>query len=353
MYFIPIMHKSIFLLLMPFWWVAVNATEKVREEAFGVKERLSEYGFFKGDLASHQPGDGVVPYAINTPLFSDYAEKFRFLYIPKGTSLVYSGSEKLSLPEGAVLIKTFYYEGEGAKPRQLLETRLLIKEAGSWKALVYVWNKTQDDALLDVAGTTIPVVRAGGKKEKLPMEWVVPNVNQCKGCHSWQGEFEPIGPKVSQLNREVVTAQGDNVNQIKLWKEQHILEGLPEDLNVLPKMAVWNDGTTGNLDQRARAWLDVNCAHCHRKEGPAASSGLHLNIEETDKTAVGVLKSPVAAGKGSGGMRYALVPGKPKESFLLYRMKSTDPGIMMPELGRQVNHSEGIDLIKQWILEMR
>lgn len=344
------MGKIMALLLISTFLLSLSTTDRGYAHKVVVKEKLSEYHFFTGDLAQQVPGVGVMPYEINTPLFSDYADKYRFLYLPEGTSLKYSGQEKLDFPTGAILIKTFFYPSELKQSRQLLETRLLIKKENSWKALVYVWNESQTDAMLELAGTTVPVKMI---KEKFPTEWVVPNVNQCKGCHSWKGQLEPIGPKVSQLNRETVVEQGISKNQIQWWKETNKLSGVPEDLRTLPRMAVWNDALTGNVDQRARAWLDVNCAHCHRKEGPAASSGLFLNIEEMDKTALGIFKSPVAAGKGSGGMRFAIVPGRPKESFLLYRMKSTDPGVMMPELGRQVNHKEAIDLLKEWIQELK
>lgn len=69
--------------------------------------------------------------------------------------------------------------------------------------------------------------------------------------------------------------------------------------------------------------------------------------------ALGIGKAPVAAGKGSGGRLYSIVPGKPDESILLYRIESVDPGVMMPEMGRRLAHKEGVELVRQWILEMK
>ncbi len=132
--------------------------------------KLSAYGFFKGDLAMQEPADGVIPYHLNTPLFTDYAEKLRFVKVPAGAKLQYNDSAVFDFPVGSSLIKTFYYPNDFRDPskgRRLIETRLLIHEAGGWKTLPYIWNKEQTDAILDVAGetTNIPMLmkRAGSK----------------------------------------------------------------------------------------------------------------------------------------------------------------------------------------------
>ena len=110
--------------------------------------------------------------------------------------------------------------------------------------------------------------------------------------------------------------------------------------------------TRATLDERARIWLDINCAHCHRADGPASTSGLHLGWREMDRLKIGVEKTPVAAGRGSGNLRFGIVPGKPDESILLYRIKSNDPGVMMPELGRTQIQPEAVALIRDWISSM-
>ena len=119
-----------------------------------------------------------------------------------------------------------------------------------------------------------------------------------------------------------------------------------------PKLAIWNDSNSGTLHERAMAYLDVNCGHCHNPTGPANTSGLNLIAEQPADLNLGIKKAPVAAGKGSGGFSYSIEPGKPEESIMVYRMESTDPGAMMPELGRRLIHEEGVELIKKWIKEM-
>ena len=141
------------------------------------------------------------------------------------------------------------------------------------------------------------------------------------------------------------------MNQLEKWQQEGWFEHYP-GLEKAPKIAVWDDPATGSLDARARAWLDINCAHCHNPKGPASTSGFFLDIHQEDPAVYGVMKTPIAAGRGSGGRDYDIVPGKPNKSILYYRLVSTDPGIMMPELGRKMAHKEGIALIRQWIKEM-
>ncbi len=330
----------------------------------GPPEKLSDYGFFEGKLSDQQPAKGVTPYTLNTPLFTDYAEKLRFVKLPAGTVVQYNDKEVFDFPVGSTLIKTFFFPLDYRKPekgKQLIETRLLIHEQNGWKAWVYVWNEEQTEAYLDVAGSIreVKYTYLDGKKKK--HLYGVPNLNQCKGCHNRNEEMSPVGPSARQLSGVLQAgtvranpgsfAHADlTANQLLSWKKAGILDGLPEHL---PKGVVWNDADTGTLEERAKLWLDINCAHCHRPEGPASTSGLNLSIHNQDRVSYGLLKTPVASGRGSGNLLHDIVPGKPSESILIYRMESTDPGVMMPEVGRKVPHDEGIALVKAWISSLK
>lgn len=340
--------------------VAVSIAFLVFLVAFVEKEEgkkplmnLSEYGFFEGNIAEQKPAEGVMPYGLNTPLFSDYAEKLRFVRLPEGTTVPYNDKEVFDFPVGTHIAKTFFYYDDARNPekgRRLMETRVLIHEEDGWKALAYVWNEDQSDAYLEVAGDDFDVsfVHTDGKKKKFT--YTVPNVNQCKGCHSFNGAMRPIGPSARQLHGEFAYA-GGTAHQLDHWQQAGLLTGLPADHAEIPRTARW-DNPAEPLDARARAWLDINCAHCHRAEGPASTSGFFLDIHQTDPTVLGVNKFPVAAGRGSGGLTYDIEPGKPGKSILYYRIVSKDPGIMMPELGRALVHEEGVALIKEWIKGM-
>jgi uncharacterized repeat protein (TIGR03806 family) len=318
--------------------------------SFG-KQTLSEYNFFKGDLKNLTPEEGVIPYSLNSPLFSDYAFKKRFVKFPQGQKAKYNPTEVLDFPEGTILIKNFYYPADFRKPEEnihILETRLLILENGNWKALPYIWNEEQTNAYLDIAGKNIEVKWTHYNGEKRHVNYSVPNANQCKGCHLKGGKVMPIGPSARQLNGAL---HGSEKNQLIEWATHGMLSELPS-LNQLPKLAAYEDENI-SIDKRARAWLEINCAHCHRPDGPAKTSGLYLMADVNKSNELGIGKAPIAAGKGSGGRLFGIVPGKPDESILQYRIESTHPGIMMPEVGRKLVHEEGVELVRRWISEMK
>jgi uncharacterized repeat protein (TIGR03806 family) len=329
----------------------------VEEETFNAvdfsgfgKPKLTDYNFFVGALKNLEPAQGVVHYELNSPLFSDYAFKKRFMKFPEGTSATFSANDVFEFPEGTILIKNFYYPADFSKPNEnlrILETRLLINEKGEWKALPYIWNDEQTEAYLDVAGRNINVKWNHSDGSTRELIYSVPNVNQCKGCHLRGDKIKPIGPTARQLNA-VLTGQSEN--QLTLLAKAGLLKGLPT-LETVSKLVNYED-ESAPVDARARAWLEINCAHCHRSDGPAKTSGLHLLADEKNLFVLGVGKPPVAAGRGSGGLKYDIVPGKPDQSILFYRIASSDPGVMMPELGKKLVHVEGVELVKHWINQL-
>lgn len=302
---------------------------------------LSEWQLFHSNPVN-DPQIGVIPYDVNSPLYSDYAFKARFIALPKGAAMQFQSSGPFLMPNETVLVKTFYYPADFRKSDknwQVLETRLLVKHQGQWHAASYVWDADMTDARLALAGDTRTVnwLNEQGKKETL--EYLVPDVNQCKNCHNSDDIMQPLGLSAKQLQRG---------NQLPVMAQHGLLKNFIAS-HVETVLPDYRDPTTGTLDQRARAYLDVNCGHCHSEKGPANTSGLNLNFEEDRMRKIGVDKPPIAAGRGSGGHKYNIVPGKPKASILLYRMESDDPGVRMPEINRQVPHEEGIDLIRAWI----
>lgn len=315
--------------------------------------KLSDYGFFEGHMADHNPVAGVIPYDVSAQLFSDYALKSRFIALPKGQQLVYQKDGTFNFPQKSVLIKTFYYSANfrnSGQDSQLIETRLLINTQEGWLGFPYVWNSEQTEAYLEIAGKRLNVSFVDPAGQSINFEYSVPNFNQCKGCHVNQNRMIPIGPKVRLLNHDFDYDDG-KMNQLEKWSMLGMISELPS-ISSLPCTPDYNDIESGSIEERARALIDINCAHCHRLGAPGETSGLLLNIEETDPTRLGIHKPPVAAGRGSGNLDYTIVPQSPDQSIMIYRMESTDPGIMMPELGRKLVHKEGVELVKKWIQEM-
>lgn len=318
-------------------------------------EKLSEYNFFKGKISDLVPNDKVLPYDLITALFSDYAHKARFVWMPAGTSAKYTKDEVVEFPIGAVLIKNFYYPTDfrdESKGRKIMETRLLVRRADKWDALTYVWNDEQTDAELNIVGDTKKVSFTNLQGEKLNIDYSYPNKNQCKNCHNLKNVQEPIGPKVRYLNKDYKYTDGSK-NQLEKWTEVGYLTGYKKEENLSNKIASAFDPSSGTVEERAKSYLEVNCAHCHRREGSANTTGLFLLLSEKNPESWGTMKSPVAAGRASGNCLYDVVPGKPDESILVYRMTENDPEIRMPELGRSLQHKEAVQLIRQWITEMK
>ncbi|WP_299324592.1 SO2930 family diheme c-type cytochrome [Parasphingopyxis sp.] len=303
---------------------------------------LSEFHFFTDDIG-HTPNDRVIGYELNTALFSDYALKNRFVYVPEGQTATYNADGVFEFPVGSALIKSFGYPADfrdADSPVRWLETRVLLRRADGWVALPYVWNEDGTDAVLRRAGRRIPVTWIDAQGEQQSLDYRVPNQNQCKTCHSSNDEIALIGPNARNLN------DGQRLAQ---WVDWSILDRAPDDA---PRVPVWDDEGDGTLDERARAYIDINCAHCHSRTGSASNSGLFLGYNEMDEVARGILKRPVAAGRGSGGRDYDIEPGHPERSIFVYRMRSRDPGVAMPELGRGMLHEEGIALIERYIAAM-
>ncbi|MGD9723044.1 MAG: SO2930 family diheme c-type cytochrome [Pirellulales bacterium] len=316
-------------------------------------EKLSDYGLFTGNGSTQEAAAGVIPYDLNTPLFSDYTEKFRFVKLPAGESAKYQSDAAFDFPVGTLIAKTFAYPVDARDPklgRRLLETRILKREADGWVGLPYVWNAEQTEATLDVAGSFVDAKWIDTAGQERTNNYIIPNANQCKGCHKQGDVMEPLGPKARHLNRDFAYTDGTQ-NQLAYWSEHGALSGAPDPKDA-PRLAVWDDPSTGSLDQRARAWLEINCAHCHNPTGPARNSGLDLLASQHNPTSYGIMKTPVAAGRGTGGREYGIVPGQPDESILMYRILSIDTGIMMPELGKRLIHKEGAELVREWIAAM-
>ncbi|WOE76055.1 SO2930 family diheme c-type cytochrome [Alterisphingorhabdus coralli] len=310
----------------------------------GFPKKLSDYGFF-AVLPEQVPADGVQPYVLNAALFSDKAEKRRFMYVPAGQEVSFASRDGLlQLPVGSALIKTFGYENE-AGVFEPIETRLLLHRANGWLALPYIWDEDGQDATLKVTGGRLEIEAPVGPDGARQMfTYSVPNKNQCKGCHALGGEVTPIGPKLRNLNN----GASDSSNQIIAWREAGILPNRFPDHPIMPRF----DTKDAPIGERARAYLDINCAHCHNRQGPASNSGLYLTYQESNDTALGLYKRPVAAGRGSGNREFAIHPGQPEASIMLYRMDSTDPGIAMPELGRSLIDDQGVALVREWIASL-
>ena len=345
-------------------------TGPVRFFPEGRPQHLSEWRVLLRQGERLALNDRVVPYDLNTPLFSDYAHKLRTLWLPPGATARYSASATFDFPVGTIISKTFYYPHASAAPAvartydqsrdyrgtgldlpnvRLIETRLLVRRKEGWVALPYVWNAAQTDADLARTGDELPVELVSADGEREAFTYVVPNENQCAGCHVTNlkaRSIAPIGLKARHINRDYPYA-GGNENQLAHLTRIGYLAGAPPAEHA-PRNANWLDDSQP-LEARARAYLDVNCGHCHNPGGPANTTALSFDTATAVDRHLGLCKPPVAAGRGTGDHLFDIVPGNPEGSILPFRMASREPGVMMPEQGRGTVHREGVALIRAWI----
>ena len=306
--------------------------------------QLSDYNLFAGNDPRGPVVERGLEYQLNTPLHSDYADKYRFVFVPPGETALYDPDAVMDFPVGTIITKTFAFDT--AAGERLIETRLLVRRAAGWRALIFLWDELMTEALLTQEGASVEVTFNHPDGSTPSIDYQVPDVNQCAGCHSGIDEpMDLIGPKARWLNWP---PPGDTTqpNQLDAWTTAGILSGAP-DPALAPRLPVASDPADGSVAERARAYLEINCAHCHRSQGRAGFTGLWLNADEPEGLSTGICKTPIAA--GVGGLVYDVVPGLPDESILVFRMESVVPSIQMPELAKTIAHDMGVDLVREYV----
>jgi len=297
------------------------------------------------------PKAGVVPYDLNTPLFSDYATKYRTVWLPPGTSIRYVASGRFDFPVGTVITKSFGFAADvrqATSPVQWVETRVLVRGPDGWKGTSYLWDDSYTDAQITVGGEILNPSFIGTLGQTEEPNYLVPSQAQCPKCHDDGDTMYTLGPSAEQLNRTFDYDAGPE-NELAHWARLGLLTGAPPPAQA-PVLAVWNDPSTGDVTARARAYLQANCGYCHDGSGgEARTTGLVLTGTEVDPTALGICKTPIAAGKAAQGELYDVVPGQPDASILIYRVTQTAPSLAMPEIGRSLEHIEGVALLSEWV----
>ena len=287
--------------------------------------KLSDYGVFP-DGTIDRPAAGFRSYRLATPLFTDYAEKQRMFHLPPGTQLSFDPSGNPVFPDSSILVKTFFYYRDKRNPaagKQLIETRLLVKLGGQWNVGTYKWNDAQTDALLLESGADETVSWVNERGIRKTLRYHIPSNEECSSCHRSGRSITPIGPKARNLNFPL-TDHPNHQNQLLHFEQTGLATLRPDDL--LAPLPDWQDQSIP-LGQRARAYLEVNCAHCHSSVGFAESTHLYLGYE-----------LPLAATRIEA-----------RKDHILHRIQATDPDIRMPQLGTTVPDSAGVALIKAYI----
>jgi len=310
--------------------------------------KLTDYNFFAGNIADQNPVYGVLPYEPISQLFSDYAHKKRFVWMPNGVKAEYVGdADPLNFPVGSVLIKGFFYNNVlPDNLTQIIETRLLIKKAEGWIFANYIWNEAQNEAFLDTTGdggfVLIEWIENGVGKT---VNYRIPASSECFTCHKSFFENAPIGLKPQSLNSNYAYPEGEN-NQLTKWIEMGYLESnVPTTINTVVR---WDDPTE-SLNLRVRSYLDINCASCHSDSGHCdyRSPRFAFDLSE-DPDNLGICIDPDTTIPGLEGAKI-VDAGDPDNSVLFFRMSTNKEQYRMPLLGRTIQHEESVALIEEWI----
>lgn len=317
---------------------------------------LSQYALFSDPLVPTQaprtPGFG---YQLATELFSNYASKYRFIFLPNGEKIHFQAQSSFDLPTGSVLVKTFALpldtSLQGPNNEVLVETRLLIHRENGWVGLTYQWQDGHAKLLTTGANVRHSLVNQG---ETIVVDYPIPSRVECKICHQSiennVSKIIPIGLKAHLLNRDI-NVQQQTVNQLSYWQQTERINALPA-LEQITKTFAIND-ESASLTVRAKGYLDINCSHCHNPSGFASISGLRLGFNVDHRSyQYGICKQPPGWDGGEKGLSYDIVPGNAEHSILLYRQTLSSAKDRMPPLGRTITHQEGVSLIRRWLDEL-
>jgi parallel beta-helix repeat protein len=360
---------------------------------------LSQYNLFADPTDPRaNPHESGLLFDLTTPLFSDYASKYRFVFLPPGQPAQWAeggagtANTTLRFPVGTVIAKTFSWKNGSAE--NVVETRLLIHRQGNagasfWEGMAYIWETDgagqRTDARLAVAGGTASVTWSYEDPDPdvdatyvgSTSAYAIPHANQCGTCHindDKEPGDSPIGPKVRLLNRPMDYGSGPE-NQLQHWVDLGMLAGAPAlgvDGNAIatavqriPRFAVPGDpsnipttepGRTAQMsaaeidkEMRVRGWLESNCAHCHNANGLARSTGVFFDVFRKVDINFGICKRPTTAGSSSGGHQFDIVPGSAADSIASFRLHSENPSTQMPPISRSVAHDEAVAIVDDWI----
>lgn len=311
--------------------------------------KLSDYNFFKSPMSDQDPVYGVLPFQPASQLFTDYAKKERFVWMPENSSAsIGQDNEPIHFPVGTILIKSFYYENViPGNTKKIIETRLMIMKSEGWIFANYVWNDEQTEAFLSEDLIFVPIswMHNGVQRD---IQYQIPSSSQCFMCHYNSGANHPLGPKPQNLNFAIQYEDGQ-MNQLQKLKEfGYISNEVPANIN---SIVDYNDASQ-SLDMRARSYFEINCGHCHKDQGYAEFYPLRLNYTPTpDYQAMGFCVEPNLGGHPEipDGVHHVVFPGNHEKSVLYYRMISVDDSFKMPVVGRTIVHEESVTLITNWI----
>lgn len=330
-------------------YTPIDEPEQISPVVFDINSvpypNLSDYNFYEGEMSNLDPVYGVIPYTLINKLFSDYAKKKRFIWMPSDVQATYESDHAvLNFAVGTVLIKNFYYDNILPDlETKILETRLMIRKESGWIFANYVWNEDQSEAAIDMSGSfsAFDWIQDGQTKS---VNYRIPAGPECHTCHKSGDTPIPIGPKPRNLNLNYSYEDGTQNQLLKLIDAGYLENNIPANMET---MVSWDDESQP-LNDRVRSYVDINCAHCHSEEAHCAYRPMRFDFNLTDDPVnLGVCVEPDT--DLDQGQTHIVSPANQARSMMYYRISATDEAVRMPLLGRSLVHEEGIQLVYDWI----
>jgi len=309
-------------------------------------EKLSDYNFYVGELKNLSPNEGVLPYDLISHLFTDYALKKRFIWIPEGQKANYvSDGEIFDFPDGTITLKNFYYENVLPDlSTRIIETRMIYKKDGAWQFAEYVWNEDQSEAFFNLDGSFTNVSWLENEVEK-STNYRIPSESQCLTCHKQLDVPILIGPKPQNLNMDMDYGT-ETINQLEKWTQLGYVDA--EDLPVEIETVVDWENESEEISKRMRSYVDINCAHCHSEESHCSYRSMRFAYSESaDDDNMGICIEPDENLDPS--LTHIISSGNIDRSMVYYRLNTNDEIERMPLLGRSIIHEEALEMIEEYI----
>lgn len=323
-------------------------------EAVMIPATLSATGIFD-DVRTLTPTPGLIPYDVNVPQWADGARLRRFLAVPHGGArkldpqkeqVGFSEQGAFALPEGSVVVQHIDLpldERDAARTRPL-ETRVLIRQAdGDFYGLAYRWRDDGSDADLLEQGRTEEITVTSKDGARQTRDWTLPSRGDCLRCHT-PNVGSVLALSARQLHRSFVY-ESREADQLTTWSRIGVFrEPIPRSkLAALPRLSPPGD-TSASLEERARSYLDANCAYCHNPGGVQALFDARYATPLSEQK---LIDGPVLHPLGMQDAR-VIAPGDPSRSLLYFRLHSVGE-IGMPPLARNRVDQQAADLFAEWI----
>ncbi len=299
---------------------------------------LSATGWFVGDVADLTPSDGLAPFDVALPFFSDHVDKQRYAIVgPDGPLDVTDDGATIAWRDGTVLVKVMTDDDTTELP--WLEVRALVLSEGRWWPGTWVWDADTGDGRPVVDGATLarlhPTAAAAGV-----IDYPVPTVAECERCHGGD-DPAPLGFVAAQLDRERDPGAASLVAAGVLSRPVVAARRHVDPLG------------DASVEDRARSWLAVNCSSCHARGEAGARRGLILTLEATTEAELGICRYETLAAPTPADVFWLVSPGDPDASALWYRTATLSERARMPDVPYATVDEDGVALVRQWISELQ